>query len=434
MKTRMLLIAVLSFTWTSLSAQSGWNFPGNEKDSLITAEKYALFSDHIKYNEYKQAVPDLQWLINNVPDLNESIYINGIKVFENLAETTEDPVQKRRYEDSTLLMYDLRIKYYNDEANIMNRKAYTAYRFFKNDKTLYRDLFEMYGRTVALNGNEVWDQNLLSYMDVLRRYKLAGGEITDQEILEIYNQLAEIIEHKKTLGKNLDRLDRINDNVDRLLTDIISVECDFIQDKLGQKLLDNTDDLGLAKRIFALSLAGGCSDIPIFMEAMKVIQQKEPSFAIAKLLGDRSYLNKDYNSALKYYDQAIELTDDNIITGNLYLNQATVYNLKGNKPMARKKAYDALDADPTKKDAYNFIGNLYLGSFEECKKGQNEAEDRAIFILAYEMFRRAGNSEAMQKVREQFPTMETIHMNNMSEGDKVNIGCWINQSVTIERR
>ena len=97
-------------------------------------------------------------------------------------------------------------------------------------------------------------------------------------------------------------------------------------------------------------------------------------------------------------------------------------------------AYEAIKRDPTKKEAFNFIGNLYFTSYEDCKQGVNEVQDRAVFIAAYEMYRKAGNFDAMQKAKEQFPTMETIFTYDMNVGDPLRIGCWINESVTIQRR
>jgi len=434
MKVKILTLTLIFLGFTKIIAQPGWKFPDNEEDSIYTNEKIVLYSDMMKLGNYKQSLPHLQWLLINVPDLNESIYINGTKIFESLAETEKDPDKKRIYEDSTLLMYDLRIKYFNDEAAVMNRKAYTAYGFFKDDKSKYEELYNMYKRTFELNKNDVWDQNLLSYMDVVRRYKLTGGSISDEEILDIYDEIMVIIEFKTGTGKNVDRLERIGDNVDKLLAATIQVDCDFIQNTLGPKLQANPDDLKLAKNIFKLAFAGKCMEIPIFLEAVKNIYDKEPNYGMAKLIGDRSYVNKDYDTALEYYNEAITQTDENIKQAELYLNQANIYSILHNKPKARQMAYEAIKRDPAKKEAFNFIGNLYFTSYEDCKQGVNEVQDRAVFIAAYEMYRKAGNFDAMQKAKEQFPTMETIFTYDMNVGDPLRIGCWINESVTIQRR
>jgi tetratricopeptide (TPR) repeat protein len=434
MKRTILAFIIASLSSTQIIAQPGWNFPDNEEDSLLTAEKIALYGDPIKSGDFKLALPHLQWLLIHVPDLNESLYINGAKIFEGLVETTSDPAQKRIYEDSAMLMYNLRIHYFNDEAAVMNRKAYTAYGFFKDDPAKYPELYDVYSKTFSLDKKEIWDQNLLAYMDVVRRFRSNGGDIPDEKVLEIYDQIIQIIDYKKEQGEEEEKLEKIRDNVYRLLANIINVDCDFIQNKLGPALHENPDDLGLAKNIFRFAFAGKCMDIPIFLEAVRIIFEKEPNYGMAKLIGDRSYVNKDYETALDFYEKAMELTDENLKISELYLNQASINSTKGNKSKARELAYKALEADPGNKDAYNTIGNLYYNSYQECKKGINEVEDRAVFFAAYEMYRRAGNTEGMKQSKDQFPPMETIHTYNMLPGDPVRIGCWINESYTVQRR
>jgi tetratricopeptide (TPR) repeat protein len=292
---------------------------------------------------------------------------------------------------------------------------------------MYTDVFER-------ANYDVWDQNLLAYMDVIRRYRSTGGAIPDEKVLEIYDHIIQIIEHKKELGVDESKLEKIKDNVYRLLANIINIDCDFIENKMGPSLRQNPQDLGLAKNIFRFAFAGKCLDIPIFLEAVKIIFEKEPNFGMAKLIADRSYINKDYETALLFYEKAMNLTEENLAISELYLNQASINSLQGHKSKARQLALKALEADPGNKDAYNTIGNLYYNSYQECKKGVNEVEDRAVFFAAYDMYKRAGNMEGMKQSKEQFPLMEIIHMYNMAPGDQVHIGCWINESYTVQRR
>ena len=434
MKSKSLSLIILLFVSMGLNAQvntPGWNWP---EDRQTAEEKNVLYTDQMKLGNYKQATKPLHWLMVNAPDLNKSIYINGAKIYESLAESEQDPELQEIYQDSCLLMYDLRIKYFNEEASVLNRKAFVAYKFEKEEKDSYKELYELFNQAFETNKNEIWDNNLLAYMDVVRRYKLSGGEITDEEVLDRYNVITEIIEAKKSEGKNVDRLEGIGDQVDKMLSATIDVDCDFIQNNLGPKLDANPDDLKMAKNIFKLSYAGKCLDIPVFLKAIKIVYSQEPTYGLARLIGDRSYLNEDWNNALKYYAEAIKLTDDNTKRADLYLRQGDIYQKLGDKPQARNMARKALGEDPSMNEAYMLIGNLYYTSFNECKMGENRVEDRAVYFAAYEYYRKAGNREAMQNARDQFPTMEEIFTYDMEVGQTIKCGCWINEVVTIQRR
>ncbi|MEM1407354.1 MAG: hypothetical protein AAGG59_11305, partial [Bacteroidota bacterium] len=77
---------------------------------------------------------------------------------------------------------------------------------------------------------------------------------------------------------------------------------------------------------------------------------------------------------------------------------------------------------------------LYYGSFETCAGKEDWVKDRAIFIAAYEKFRQAGNSSMMSKAKEAFPSKEEVFTYNYKAGDKITVGCWVGETVTIQTR
>ena len=53
---------------------------------------------------------------------------------------------------------------------------------------------------------------------------------------------------------------------------------------------------------------------------------------------------------------------------------------------------------------------------------------------AYEMYQKAGDSQRMASAKAQFPSIEEIFNENMKEGESLTVGCWINETVKLERR
>ena len=43
-------------------------------------------------------------------------------------------------------------------------------------------------------------------------------------------------------------------------------------------------------------------------------------------------------------------------------------------------------------------------------------------------------SNQMKAAKEQFPSIEEIFNEGMEEGKSITVGCWINESVTLQRR
>src|SRR5690606_5465910 len=105
---------------------------------------------------------------------------------------------------------------------------------------------------------------------------------------------------------------------------------------------------------------------------------------------------------------------------------------KGNKSAARNYYLEA--ARLGKKEGFERVGDLYYGSLDQCAKRERQVEDRMVYLAAYEMYQRAGNSEKMAAAKAQFPSIEEIFTAGLKEGDTKQAGCWIGESVTLKAR
>ena len=83
--------------------------------------------------------------------------------------------------------------------------------------------------------------------------------------------------------------------------------------------------------------------------------------------------------------------------------------------------------------SYSLIGDLYFQSSGTCSTG-NKVQDRAAYIAAYNIYMKAGNSAKAQEAKAQFPSMEEMFLYNQKPGDVINTGCWIGESVKLDKR
>jgi len=286
---------------------------------------------------------------------------------------------------------------------------------------------------------------------------LTSKTISDDEVLKNYDAISKIISYKiLNEPKNIDRLRRYQDNIDKLLTATITVDCNFVENTLGPKLIEssmlndeivetNYDDtapvsvyspevINLAKKIFQLSITGKCTSSDIALEAAKIMLSSEPDFAIAKFIASREQANKHYDVSLNYYDKAIEVTQDNNQKAEIYFNKAQLYMVIGNKEKSRKNAKLSISVKPDNPNAYKLIGNLYMTSYDDCKESKSRVEDRLVFIAAYNMFKKGGLISQANQARQQFPSMEELFNENLEIGQTMNTGCWIKENVVLNKR
>ena len=182
--TKILGAALLLTFAIGASAQNGWNW-GEQVD--VAKEKNVLYTDALKAKNYEAAVAPLNWLLTNTPDLNPSIYINGIKIYEGLAEKATDPAKKEEYIQKALELHDKRMEVYpEDKADIMDRKATFAYQFYGKNQDKYPYLYELYTKAFEANGADMNSGNLVAYMLVVYKHRVAGGPLSDEDVINHY--------------------------------------------------------------------------------------------------------------------------------------------------------------------------------------------------------------------------------------------------------
>ena len=86
--------------------------------------------------------------------------------------------------------------------------------------------------------------------------------------------------------------------------------------------------------------------------------------------------------------------------------------LQDNKNKSRNNARRSISLNSKNADAYKLIGNLYMGSYDDCKEGKSRVQDRLVFIAAYNIFKSGGLTSQANQAREQFPSMEEIFNEN----------------------
>lgn len=422
-----LILFIFFLVISTASAQNGWNWP---EDKTTAQEKNALYTDAYKSRDFAGALNHLTWLHENAPDLNSSIYINGQKIYEGLANQEQDPDKKLAYQEKAVEMYDLRIKYFNKEANVLNRKASTAYKYFRSTPDKYLELLETFEKALELNGSNFFDGNTIAYMDIIRRYKRGGGDFTDDDILERYDKISQVLSSKQG-----DNIKTMQNKIDEMLLEIITVDCNYIETNLGAKLKAEPDNIKVAKRIIQLSLSGKCADSEVFMTAAKTLFDAEPEFGMAKVIALKCKGKGDNACTLDYLNRALDLTENNQEKGEVYLILGAMQVSSGAKSMARTYFRKAASADPSQiGKAYTSIGNLYFNSIRDCRAGKSKVEDRGCYMAAYKMYKKAANNSGMARAKQQFPLKEEVFLEGKSVGDSMTVGCWIGETVTIQTR
>jgi tetratricopeptide (TPR) repeat protein len=410
-------------------------------DKAKAEESVAVWGDAIKQGNYRQATPGLQWMLANAPKWNTKLYIDGVEIYDKLAEKETDPAKKKVLVDSLLMIYDMRIQNCGDEINVMNRKVYACYKYYKT-KEKVAELLAMYDKIYETSGNNISDNNLVAYMTTIKNYQTLHKNLTDEQILQRYDKIMAVLDVKlkkaqeQSKQADIDKLKSYKDAVEGILISIVKVNCDFVRKNLVPKFKQNPNDLALAKKIFSFMLQDKCTDDPVWLEAGEKIHEMstEKDFGLVKTLGSRYVMNGNLEKAEGLYKEALPLAPTPQDKSEIQTYLGGIESKKGNYVGARDLYRQAITTHSSNKEAYEKIGDLYYNSFDNCSKKQSLAEDRLVYLAAYEMYVKAGNNQLMARAKAQFPSREEIFLLNWQAGSNQKVGCWINETVILKTR
>ncbi|WP_194775984.1 tetratricopeptide repeat protein [Pararhodonellum marinum] len=432
MKAKITLLGLLSFAILGVTqAQDNWKWPEDPQMEARAREYNAAYTDYMKAEQFIAATKPLHWLYQNAPNLNESLYINGVKIYEGAAEEVDDKTKQRVYHDSIFSIYEKREELYENQEKWIENKAYYGYKFYKDDKTKLAEALENYNKAFEIHGT-ISPNQTAAYFDLVRRHFLLNKGYQPEEVLEIHTKINDLLDKAEESGQDVSTP---KSNVEALLVAMELIDCDFIENTLGTKLREDPTNMKMAQQVFQYSLKYKCTSSPAFLSALEIIDNEDPTFSTSQVRAIRYMQNKEYEKAQPILEKALTLAKDDAQKSEVHLDLAKVHANLGRKGAARTAARTAAELNSENAGtAWSLIGGLYMSSTNDCRQGQSRVKDYSIYIAAYDAFRRAGDNSGMSNARSRFPSKEELFTEGYQVGDTLNTGCWIAENVTLATR
>ena len=412
-------------------AQDGWNWPADPAQEAKAREFNAAYFDYMKAEQFVEATKPLSWLLVNVPNLNESIYIQGVTVYKGAADKTADAAQKRVYQDSVMAIYNKRGEIYNNPVKWMETKAYYGYLFFRNDNSKIPGVVADFEKAWELKGSLNF-QFVPMYFDLVEKNYSANKAYSPEQVLTIFDKSNKLLDAAAAAGKDVTDS---KSTLETLLVKMKLIDCDFIENTMGPKLAADPTNEELAEQIFTYSLQYKCISTKAFLAALEFKDSKAPTFKTSQVRGMLYMSAGDFEKAEPVFEKAMTLASTNKEKGETMMELAKIYARAGKKSAARTAAREAAGLDSElSSSAYGLIGDLYMSAYNDCRGGESRAKDYSVFIAAYNAYQKAGDSRGMGSARARFPSKEELFTEGLSLGSSISTGCWVGETVSLSTR
>src|SRR5690606_2490478 len=306
MKIKSSLLVFGAMLLSGLLQAQDWNWPADAAQEAKARELNAAYVDYMKSEQFVEATKPLHWLLTNTPELNESIYINGVTVYKGAADKTEDAAQKLVYQDSVMAIYEKRGELCINEPKWIENKAYFGYQLFKGEKERITGVIGDFEKAIELNGN-INHQLVGTYFDLIYRNNAFNKAYSAEEVLAKYETANGLLNKSEAEGKDVTSSRNL---LEQVLVNMELIDCDFIENTMGPKLAADPTNEELANQIFKYSVQYKCYSSNSFLTALEIIDTKKPTFATSQVRAMRYMSQGDFEKAQPILEKAMTLAEN----------------------------------------------------------------------------------------------------------------------------
>ncbi len=409
---------------------------------------YTLEKQFYDQKDYKSALPQWRKLYRMYPKSTVNVYLYGLNMYQSFIDKATDKKIKNAYLDTLMMVYDKRIKYFDQKGFNLGRQGtdYMKYTLVPENETQSDDQkkailkkgYNYLSESVKLQGIESEAPVLFLLMQSTKGlYGL--GEFGKEKVIETYDIVSKLINQQVDKDpKNADLIN-IRDLIDQAFQASGAADCEALISIYTPKfdqIASNIEDL---KKMIRMLDRQNCTSSPLYAKASEKLYNLEPSAEAAYNMARMFVKDSKMDKAETYYKQAIDLEKDPANLSKYYLELAQV-NFS-NAQTARGYAKKAIENDANNGKAYMLLGEIYAHNTKSY--GESDFEHTEVFWVAVDYFAKAKRvdpsveADANEKISlysQYFPSKEEIFFNGLTVGKSISIGGWIGESTTVREK
>ena len=336
-------------------------------------------------------------------------------------------------------IYDERIQYWPKYVtSSLNNKALDMYNFIKDDpQTLYD------GLTSALNQlgkNARPNLFLFQISTAVDLYK--DGKLDPESVINAYETAVESIAAmtpKNDVEKRSN--EKVVSDIESLFITSQVASCDNLIALFTPRFEADPQNVDLAKNIVKMmGITEGCTDNDLFLNAVTVMHNTEPSHVSAYNLYKLYAGRADVENAVKYMTEAIENAESDAVTDGGYQYELAAFCYKnGQNAKAYAAAQAAAELDPSfAGKAYMLIGTIWGST--PCSG--NDIEQRAKYWVAVDYMNKAkaadetladAANDMIRQYAAYYPQTAEAFMYDVTDGQSYTVSCGGMRAVTTVR-
>jgi len=346
-------LIILGITFVSAGFAQG-EYGATAKDSIKCIENL-IYVDYLK-NDPKLALQLWRNAYRVCPVARKSLYINGVNMYEDLANATKDETKKQLYVDTILSIYNQRIKFFDQKGYVLGQEGQTMLVYRPKE---YEKIFNTLNESVELQKDKTQSGTLVALMYAVINME-KNNKKTKDDVVSTYSKVMNYVAAGQSRPKETERYKRAEESINSVTAPYL--DCPTITSLAEKNFEENKDNLDWLKNTAKLLKQKDCTKEDIFVKIATLIVKKDPSTDGLTNLGIVLYNQNKFDEAIDNFKKAADLTDNADDKSDLYLNTARAYYQLGQYSSVKTYALKAAQTKSGWGEPYLLIGDAYVNS------------------------------------------------------------------------
>lgn len=419
------------------------------QDDSACNSNSSVSHEAVKAGNFKDAYTPWKAVLEACPTLRFYTFTDGYKILKGLMGQIKDKnaAEYKKYFDELMQLHDLRIKYTPeflekgtkvsspDEALGIKAVDYIALA----PKVDVNVAYEWLSKSVNAVKAESAAATLFYYLQ-MSQDKLKTEPAHKEQFIQDYLNATEYADAAIAAEEKEDAkkaLQGIKDNLVALFINSGTADCESLQAIYAPKVEANKADLAYLKKVIDIMKMMRCTESEAYLQAAFYVYKIEPTADAATGVAYQAYKKGDIDGAVKFFDEAINLETDKVKQAEKAYAAAVALTSAKKLSQARTYAQKAISFNENYGAPYILIANLYATSPNWSDEG---ALNKCTYFAVIDKLQKAkavdpSAAEEANKLIGRYsahvPQAKDLFMLGYKAGDRITIGGWIGETVTI---
>ena len=399
---------------------------GNFKDAYLPWKEVLKACPTLKFYTFNDGIKILSAFLNEIKDRNSADY--------------------KKYFDELMEVYDLRMQY---TPNFQHLKGTPTVGDTKGSKAIS---YIAYAPNLDVNQAYAWLKESIEAEKEGSKSPILhdGVEMSLNKLKADPNHKEQFIQDYLTDSEYVDAaiaaendpakkqaLQQVKDNLVAMFINSGTADCESLPAIYGPKVEATQTASAYLKKAISVMKMMKCTESEAYFQASYYMYKINPTADAATGCGYMAYKKGDFDTAIKYFDEALSLESDSEKKAQLcYIVAASLFNSK-KLSQARSYLQKAIGFKENFGDAYILLAQLYASS---PNWNDESALNKCTYFVVIDKLQRAKAvdpsvadkaNELISTYARYTPKAEDLFMLGIKAGDRVTIGGWIGESTTV---